>query len=324
MAYPYPLRLEGLLAKEESTYGTDPTPVAGTDGVRAVQRLWVAPTPEWAFPNMNEDLVSNSLIQAKPGQPRGRMMDVDLTVRAIGAGAAYSSVTPVRPESDPLLRSAALSRVHVDTGGSETVTYAFADSGHSSCTLYFYAGGKLFKVRGFRSNLTWNPLAGELGTFRFRGQGLLDAPTEVAVPSITYDSVDQPAAVGMGLAIVPNGFSSWGPHAVGMEFTTGYEIDRFDDPNAADGIEGFFIGETGPRFSFEPRVEDLSDYAGYAHAATRVDHTIDFTLGSTQYNRLSLAVTLAHLTSDPTPSESGRFAAWRAEYLCRDGSIIFD
>ena len=34
-----PLRIQGLLAKEEGTYGTDPTPAADTDGVRGIGNL---------------------------------------------------------------------------------------------------------------------------------------------------------------------------------------------------------------------------------------------------------------------------------------------
>ncbi len=326
MPYPYPIRIEGLLVEEEVTYGTDPTPVAGTNGVRGVGRIWSGISSEWAHPNLREDVVSNSLIQVAPGAPRGRIMNLDYRVQLMGAGVAYASSPAVRPECDPLLMSCGMSRTHVDTSPIETVTYALVDTGHSSCTYYAYAGGKLFRVVANRGTWTWSPTAGGLGEIRFQLQGLLSvAPTEAdPVPAITYDSVVPPAAVTMGFAIVPNGQSSWTPRAAGMEVLPGQEADRFDDPNAADGIEGFFIGDTQPRFSFTPRTEDLSDYDAYAHAASRLDHTIDLTLGDTQYNRVKLDVNLAYLMNDPQPAEDGRFAAWQAEYLCRDMALLFD
>lgn len=326
MAYPYPLRIEGLLVEEEVTYGTDPTPVASTEGIRGVGRIWSAMTPEWAFPNKREDVVSNSLIGVAPGPPRGRIMNIDYTVQLMGAGTAYSGVpTIVRPEADALIMACGMARTHVDTGGSETVSYAFADTGHSSCTIWAYAGGKLFKVVGCRGNWTWAPTAGGLGEIRFQLQGMLStAPTEVAVPTITYDAVVPPAAVAIGLAIVPDSLSSWTPNTADMEITSGHEVDRFDDPNAADGIEGFFIGKTDPRFTFTPRTEDLTDYTAYAHAASQLVHTIDFTIGAVQYNQVGFNANLMYLMNDPPPDEDGNFAAWQAEYQLRDGAILFD
>ena len=40
-----PLRLTGLLVKEEDTYGTDPTPTIADNGVRASGELWTRITP---------------------------------------------------------------------------------------------------------------------------------------------------------------------------------------------------------------------------------------------------------------------------------------
>lgn len=325
MAFPYNLRLEALLAKEESTYGSDPTPSASTDAIRVVGRIWEALAPEFAFPNKREDVVSNSLVKVAPGTPAGRIMSLDFAVQLIGAGAAYSSSTPVRPDIDALLMSCGMSRTHVDTGGSETVSYALADSSHLSCTIYAYAGGDLLKVTGCRGNWTWEATAGGLGQIRFQMQGFLaTAPAETAVASATYDSVKPPAAVNMGLAIVPNGGSSWTPATANVTVTPGQNVVRLDDVNATDGIEAFEIVTTEPRFTMSARKPDLSDYDPWARALSAVDHTIDMTLGSTQYNRVDLDVELAHLLSDPPPGNDQGFAAAELEYELLDLVLRFD
>lgn len=324
MPYPWSERIEGLLVKAETTYGTDPTPTAAANGVRGVGRIWGAVSPEWAFPNMREETVSNSLIGVAPGGPKGRIVSIDYTVQLMGAGVAYASGTPVRPEVDPLLLACAFARTHDDTGSAEKVTYDLADVSHGSVAIYAYAGGKEFQVVGCRGNMTWNPQAGGLGQIQFQLQGILEAVAEAAVPSITYDSVVPPPAVSMGLAVVPSGGSSWTPRTAALEITTGHEIGRLDDVNSADGIERFEISRTDPRLSFQARAVDLSDYPAYARSADRLVQTIDATLGSTQYNRVQLDVDLAYLANDPSPASEEGFAAWQLEYRLRDLQIEFD
>lgn len=323
MAGPYNLRLEALLAKEESVYATDPTPVAG-DGIRVVGRIWEAMSPEYAFPNKREDVVSNSLVKVPAGVPRGRMMSLDFVVQLIGAGVAYSSVTPVRPDMDALLMACGMARTHVDTGAAETVSYALADTGHVSCTIWAYAGGDLFKIVGCRGNWTWEVLAGNLGQIRFQMQGLLStAPAETAVIAATYDAVIPTAAVAMGLAIVPSGGASWTPRLATMSVTPGNVIERLDDINSADGIEQFAIVSQAPRITMAVRKPDLTDYTLYARALSQVLHTIDATLGSTQYNRAVLDVNAAYLMSDPSHDVDNGHAASGLEYEALDLVLKF-
>lgn len=322
---PEPLRIQGLLAKEESVYGTDPTPTAADNGVRIVGDIFNSITPEFVFPNRREDVVSNSLIKAPPATPRGRIMTFDITIELKGSGSAYASGTPVRPEIDPLLMACGMSRTHVDTGGSESVTYAMADTGHSSCTIWAYAAGKLFKVVGCRGSFTWDVTAGGLGRIRFQLQGMLStAPTNVAVPAITYSSVESPAAVGIGLAVVPNGGSSWTPEVGAIEVMSGGDFQRLDDVNAADGIGGFFAPAESPIVRIPARVVDLSDFPAYATAASANYSTIDLTIGGTQYNRVDLDIDAAYLTNDPGHGEDNGFAAYDLEFECQDLALVFD
>lgn len=322
---PEPLRLQGLLAKEESSYGTDPTPTAMANGVRTVGDVFGSITPEFAFPNRREDVTSNSLIKAPPGTPRGRIVTLDFEVELKGAGAAYSSSTPTRPEVDPLLMACGMSRTHVDTGSSETVTYAMTDTGHSSCTIWGYGAKKLYKIVGCRGSFAWDVVAGGLGRLRFQMQGLLStAPTNAAVPSITYSSVESPAAVGIGLALTPSGGSEWTPEVGQVTVMSGGEFVRLDDVNAADGVGGFFAPSLAPMVRIPARVVDLTDYPAYALAAAATAHTIDLAVGGTQYNQVDLDVNAAYLVNDPGHGEDNGFGAYDLEYECQDLAIVFD
>lgn len=320
---PISLRIEGLIGAPETTYLTDEEP-ANTDGIRGVGRIWSAMGLEWAFANLREDTMSNSLVGVAPGRPLGRIVNIDYRFPLMGAGTAYSSSTPVRPECDPLLIAAGFGRTHTDTGSSEAVTYDLADSGHGSATLYAYAGGLEFKIVGVRGNITWTPTAGGLGEIQFNGMGLVSAVGTASVPSITYASVVPPPAVSMGLAIVPSGGASWTPRAASFSVTTGHELPRLDDVNSSQGIEGWFFSATNPRLTMTARVPTLSAYSAYTLAAARTVQTIDATLGSTQYNRVKLDINLAYLLNDPQPEDEQGFAAWALEYMLRDLQIEFD
>lgn len=321
----YPLKIEGALVKEESSYGSDPTPTAGANAIRGVGRLWPAITPEAAFPNMREEELSNSLIGVAPGPSAGQLVNFDWRLPLRGAGAAYSSSTPVRPEADPFLRASGFSRTHVDTGSSESVSYAFADTSHSSAAAYLYAAGKRFVVLGMRGNMTLEGAVGQPAFARFALQGMLAGVTEASVPSMTLTSIIAPVMKGIALTLTPSGQSAWTPKVPGFELTTGHAVDRADDVNAADGVEGFFIGATEPRFSFTPRTKDLTTYDAWVYAQSRLIHTLDATINpSVQYNRLVIDCDDARLLNPPQPAEDGNFAASRMEYMLRHLILRFN
>ena len=320
MPYPHPIKIDGLLAKEEAVYGTDPTPTIGDNGVRVVGRLWPQLGDEFAFPNERGDVAIGSLDEPIPAVPRGHMINLDFTVELKGAGAAYSGVTPiVRPEVDPLLVASGLARTHDNTSGAETVSYAPADTGHLSCTIWAYAGGKLYKIVGCRGNMLWDMAAGELGRLRFVMQGMVASIAETAQASITYDSAESPAVIAMALAI-----SGWSPNFSAASLDLGNEVVRLDDGNEADGLEGFFIGDRKMRFTLSARGEDFSTVNPNAIHAARTIQTIATTLGSVQYNQAGIAVTDARIWTAPTPVEDNRFAGWDIVYQVRDLALLFD
>lgn len=322
MAGPYNVKLQGLAVERELTYGTDPTPTTA-EAIRVVGFLWSGMRPEYAFPNKRADVFTNSLVKVTPGIPAGRIMNLDFEVQVIGAGSAYSSSN--LPEMDALLGACGLGRSIVTTGGSESVSYSLADTSHASCTIWAYAGGDLFKIVGCRGNVVWDVAAGMLGKMRFSMSGMLStAPAETAVFSGSYDSVVPPAAKGMSLAIVPSGGSSWTPRAATFTVTPGNQIARLDDVNGSDGIESFEIVGREPKFTLTCRKPDLSDYTLYARALAQTAHTIDATLGSTQYNRMDLDIDAAYLETDGVFGEQDNLATIELPYELQDLVFRFD
>jgi len=319
MPYPHPIKIDGLLAKEETVYGTDPTPTTSVNGVRVVGRLWPQLGTEYAFPNERDDVAAGGLTEPIPGVPRGHTISLDFHVELKGAGVAYSSSTPVRAEVDPLIVACGLSRVHVDTGGAETVTHSFADTGHSSCTIWAYAGGKVYKIVGCRGNMIWDMTAGTLGRLRFVMRGMVASIAEASMPSITYDSVESPAAVAVGLDI-----GGWTPNFSNLSLDLGNDVQLLEDGNGLDALEGFFIVDRKSRLSLSARNVALADYDPPALLAARTIQTIAATLGSVQYNQVGISVTDARIDTPPRPVDDNRVTGWEIVYRLRDLDVLFD
>jgi len=316
---PESILIDGLLAKEETSYGTDAVPTPSTDAVRLSERIWPKMTPQWAFPNERDDVATGGIIPAEPHNPKGRIIELDFEVELKGSGAAYSS--SVLPETDPLLIGIGTARTIDTTPGSETVTYAHADTGHGSCTIYAYGGGMLFKIVGCRGSLSWPINAGQLGRVRLRMQGIVSSVTDATLPSMTYSSVKSPAAVAMALTLNPG--SSWSPDFASAEFDQGVDVVRLDDGNAADAIDQFAIPKADPRFKLTARKAALATYDPYSLNASKTSHTIDYTLGAVQYNKIALDVNEAYLDADPNAVADDDFAAWELEYRVRQYAIVF-
>jgi len=317
MAYPFPLKFDGITAKREDDYGVDPTPAINVNGVRAVGRLWPALGDEYAFPNEREDVAVGSFVEAIPGISRGHTINLDIQVELKGSGIAYAA--DVLPEADPLIVACCLAPVLDPTGEAETYTYSLADTGHLSCTIWAYAGGKVWKINGCRGNMIWDMVAGELGRLRFTMQGMVASITELGQPAITYDATESPAVISMGLDL--QGFS---PNFATASLDLGNEIVRLDDGNGADGLEGFFLGDRKPRFNVGIRNVALSDYDPPAIRAARTIGTIAATLGSVQYNKCGIAVTDSRILPPPAPIDDNSITGWDLGYMLRDLAILFD
>ena len=311
-----PIKLDGMLVKVESSYGTDPTPSASTDSVRLSDRFWSSITVTPAFPNRRENTAPGTLLPIAPGLPRGWMVTGEIGVELRGAGAAYSA--SVLPDVAVLLRSCGLTQAIDTTGGSEFVTYTPASSSHSSCTIYGYANGLLYIITGVRANVRWPWTAGGLGMLRFSFQGFLAAaPTTVSLPAITYAAPVPPGAVAMSLTV-----GSWSPDVIGGEFDLGAVVQRNDSGNATDGIAEFAISEFHPKVKLSTKAVLVATANPHSDIRAATSRAINWTYGATQYNKALLVNTNAYYASIRN-TEQNRFTGWDLESDLVDAVIKF-
>lgn len=315
----YPIRLDGLLAKIESAYGTDSTPTIADNGIRLSQRIWSGLRISHAFQNRRAESASGTLIRVAPAPMTGRIAELEINVEVTGFGAAYSGSN--LPPAHPLFRACGLSQTVVTTGGSESVTYARADTGHESCTVWAYAGANLYKITGCRGNLRWSITPGGLlvGQFLLRGM-MAVAPAATALPTITYSAQVPPPAIGCAVTI--GGVSTM--DVLSCEFETGATIVQVPGANATYGIAGFEISRFDPMFRANVKTIALATYDPYANAQAATANSLALTVGSVQYRRMKLAVTSAAYALDAQHEDQDGFTGWLMAYDVGAFSLVFD
>lgn len=173
---------KAVLAKIESSYGTDPTPTGGANAVllRNVE-VDIA----------QGDRIPRDILRLGMGQVAmflvGRRVTLTATVDLAGSGAAGTA-----PPYGPLLRSCALAEaLTADTKAD----YTPIDSAQESCTIWFNLEGTLTKMVGCRGNAKLQLLKGKLPTVQFSFTGLWVSDTAVAYPSLTLTAWKDPVPV---------------------------------------------------------------------------------------------------------------------------------
>lgn len=167
-----------ILAKTETTYGTDATP-AGTDAV-LVRSLEVTP--------LEADVVSRDLIRPYLGNSDQLLANArvlcNFEVELAGSGTAGTA-----PRYDALLKACGMAATIV---ASTSVTYAPVSASFGSCTIVYNVDGVQHKLTGARGTVTMNCELGQIPTLQFEMTGIYNAPTDTAQPAVTYSNQATP------------------------------------------------------------------------------------------------------------------------------------
>ena len=176
-------RSKFLIAKIETTYGTDPTPVAGTNAIQVTSLELTPIESDNVQPASYQGFIGNSTRGTLVANKR---VSVTFDVELGGSGAAGTA-----PAFGPLLQAAGMSEVIVS---STSVTYAGVSSSFSSATLYCFYDGTRHKITGARGTVTFNMTAGQFPTASFQFIGIYNVPDGTAV-SGTFTVANQAAAL---------------------------------------------------------------------------------------------------------------------------------
>ena len=162
-----------ILAKIETTYGTDPTPTGAANAI-LVRNLNVTP--------QSSQLVGREIIRPYLGNFEQLMasthVELDFEVEAAGSGTAGTV-----PAYGCLLRACGLSET---VTASTKVDYKPVSSAFESVTIYFNVDGVLHKITGARGDVELNITSAQIPVFKFKFVGIYNAPTDTALPTVTY------------------------------------------------------------------------------------------------------------------------------------------
>lgn len=332
----------GLLAKVEAVYGTAETLAAATDGVQLIS------LPE---PNMDEYLYDGSrgLAPGSGGKlpmspPSGLGFSSSFEMHPVGGGAAYSaSVVP--PGVHTLLCSSGLEATGAFGAGTETWTYApeSGPTGFDSITVEAYVNGQKYPGKGCYSTFGIAIEGPGIPTWTFETQGIgTAAPTDAAVPSITYPVTTRipPKATAITFVLGTGTPFSTNAKVRGFNFSMNREMSPRADDNSAGAHAGFTPGRRAPTFEITIEQVNLATVDPWYTATTlnpyKLKEEMDIVgitlqVGSVQYNRYKINLPQCQLMT-VEDGEDGSTSTWTLTFACvlsgaasdNDFSIVFD
>jgi hypothetical protein len=144
---------------------------------------------------------------------------------------------------------------------------------------------------------------------------------EAALPAMTYAASLPPGAVGMAFTV-----GAWSPKFQSAEVVLNANVQRMDSGNAAGGVRAFEIASCEPKLNLVAETELIATYNPNNNlVGARTAANIDWTVGATQYNKISLDMNSAWIENDPTHEVFNDFCAWGLTYGCKmaNMNIVF-
>ena len=277
-----------VLAKIETTYGTDPTP-GSTDVIEAID----ATIKEVSGVNeRNVQLKTLSSLASLSGE---KYSEVTFKVELKGSGSVA-----LAPRLDPLLQACALNPV-IASGTS--VTYSPLSSAIKSCTLYLYKDGRLHIITGARGTVKAALEAGKQAILEFSFKGLWVTPTVVALPTVSYETTVP--AVCKGTAFTFNAKTTL--VASKMDLDLANSLVQRSSMIATNAIAGFEITGRKPVLSFDVESQIETSYGFRADMLTTT-RAVSYVVGSAAGNICTINVPKFNITN--------------IEYSDKDGVLI--
>ncbi|MDQ6770533.1 MAG: hypothetical protein M3Z54_11165, partial [Gemmatimonadota bacterium] len=225
-----------------------------------------------------------------------------LHVRGNRTTVAYSAT--VFPDIHPYMIAAGYAATVSLTGGSESYTYKPAATGLLGATEYYYVDGKQYRIFGAKADIDFDMAAGGALVATLKRTGLYQPPVDLAVPTIvasSYGTAVAPVADSIALTIA--GFAAGVIRSFKM--ATGNKIAQRGNLNAPGSIATHRIRER--KFTWEIVLEDelvgTKDFENLE--LTNAVNALSFTLGATQYNKLTWSAPNARIESVAKADDAG-------------------
>lgn len=279
---PKKTRLRALLAKDESSYGTDPT-ASGAQNAILCTELSIEP--------IQSDEVSRDLIRSYLGNYDTLLANtraqVTITVEMAGSGA---NTKDVPPQYAPLLKSCGLNQT-IASGTS--VTYAPVSSTFASCTIVYNADGIQHKLTGCRGTFSINAEVGSIPTITFVMTGLYNAPTDTAMPTCTFQKQADPLVFKQGNT---SAFSFQGYSAALNSFTFDMN-NEITYRELVGGTKEVLLNNRAPSGTVQIENISLATKNYFTNATDNISGTNTFLHGTANGNKVTVSMPKANITA---------------------------
>lgn len=273
-----------ILAKIETTYGTDATPAAANAML----------VRNWTFTPLEGEEIKRDLVMPYYGSQgiilAGLYCKLEFEVELAGSGAAGTV-----PFWGVLARACGLSETIVAT---TSVTYAPISSGFEAVTVYWNLDGTRHVMLGARGSLTLSLDSNKLPIMKYALTGLLGTVTDAALPATTLPVYPNPVVASK--TNTPT-FTLHGYAAI-ME-TFSIDLGNTVEPRLLVGSESILITGRETSGSNTLQADQIANIDWQAKAVARTRGPLAITHGLSAGNIIQIAAPAVEV-GKPTHGQS--------------------
>jgi hypothetical protein len=280
-----------LLAKIESVYGTDPVPT-GAANAMYVYELSINPIELVAQQRNPVRPFFGSDVAIVGGTP----VKCSFSVPMAGGGAAGTA-----PGFGALLRGCARSET-VNPGVD--VTYALISGTFESVTLYANRDGVLHKITGARGNVSVEFAHEQVPMLKFNFTGIYNAPTDTALPTLTFGAVWPKPLVQNAVNTTPFTFFGVSPILSKLSYDAGCVVDWKDWVNLTEQVR--ITNRAAPmKGSVTVQADTIAFKDWYATAKAGTTGALSLTHGTAAGNKYKIDAATVRITDVAEEDENG-------------------
>lgn len=254
-----------ILAKVETTYGSDPTPTAASNSLLAYDIDFT----ENIDPARRLGQIGS--LSRLPSVTGAKFSQITFKVEDKGSGSAGTA-----PRIGTLFRGCSYSET---VSGGVSVTYKPRSTSQESITIYYYIDGRLHKLTGAVGDCKHYSPKGAFPYWEFTFMGQFNANSTTALPTPTLESTNPQLCKSCAFS-----YNSKTTLVVSnVEYTTNNTVAQRPDINNANSIKGFVVTARDPKLKMtvEATVETSYDFRGDALTTQRA---VTWTVGATAGN----------------------------------------
>ena len=258
-----------ILAEQEVTYGTDPTPLPTTNAI-----LCEAPEIE-VLGRKQERNNTKSYFGTLAPVNIGEGIKISFTTELKGSGTAGTA-----PEFGVLLEACGMTKTNVPATSDTYDPNSLLEDQQKSVTIYFYQHNICHKVTGCRGTWSLEGKSGEYGKIKFELTGLYVGPIDENIPAATFQSTLPPRLLSASFAL-----GAYAAIIESFKVDIGNEIGKRPSANSATGILSYFIRERAVKGEIDPEAVPLSSWNPWNLWANSTSGALTITFGSAAGNR---------------------------------------